>query len=139
MAQITPYLSFNGNCTEAMRWYERVFNGKIETLITNGESPVAEHVPPGNADRIMHAYLTFEGTALMAGDALAGERYEGMKGFSVAVNFDTADRAKRVFEELSDGATVTMPFSPAFWAEGFGMLTDRYGTPWIINGGMKPV
>jgi PhnB protein len=139
MAQLTPYLSFNGNCAEAMRFYERVFNGKLETLLTNGESPVAEHCPPGNEDRIMHAYLTFEGTALMAGDAYSNEAYEPMKGFSVALNYETAEKAQRVFDDLSEGAKVTMPFSPAFWAEGFGMLTDRYGTPWIINGGMKPV
>ena len=62
-----------------------------------------------------------------------------MKGFSVALNYETSEKAQRVFDDLSEGATVTMPFSPAFWADGFGMLTDRYGTPWIINGGMKPV
>ena len=137
MTSLTPYLSFDGNCAEAMRYYERVLNGKLEALLTNAQTPVAEHVPPGNEDRIMHAYLKFDGAELMAGDALAGT-YSPMKGVSLALTYDTAEQARRVFDAFSEGGKVTMPFEKSFWAEGFGMVTDRYGTPWIVNGGMIP-
>ena len=134
---LTPYLSFDGNCAEAMRFYERVFEGKLEALLTNAQTPVAEHCPPGNEDRIMHAYLTFDGAELMAGDALIGT-YEPMKGVSIAVSFETEARGRKVFEALGEGGKVTMPFQKTFWAEGFGMVADRFGTAWIINGGRIP-
>jgi PhnB protein len=121
-----------------MRFYERVLKGKLEALLTNSQTPAAEHVPPGNADRIMHAYLVFDGGVLMAGDSLVGHSYEGMKGFSLALTYPEVAEAERVFTELGEGGNVTMPFQPTFWAERFGMVTDRYGTHWIVNGGSAP-
>ena len=138
MTQLAPYLAFDGTCAEAMRFYERVLKGKLEALLTNGETPAAEHVPPGNADRIMHAYLAFDGGVIMAGDSLVGHGYEGMKGFSLALTYPEVGEAERVFTELGEGGNVTMPFQPTFWAERFGMVTDRYGTHWIVNGGSAP-
>jgi len=137
MTPFTVYLSFDGNCAEAMRFYERALNGRLEKLLTNGQSPVADQMPPGNADRIMHAALSFNGTMLMAGDSMAGQPYEGMKGFSLTLIYATAADAQRVFDALCEGGKVTMPWSESFWADGFGMLVDRFGTPWIVNGGMR--
>lgn len=135
MPQINAYLSFPGNTTEAMQFYERVLGGKLEALIRNADTPAAEHVPPGNADRIMHAYLTIPGSGvLMAGDTMDGEQYDGMKGFSLTIQYDDTEEGKRIFEALSEGGSVTMPWSPTFWAEAFGMCKDKYGTHWIING-----
>jgi len=139
MPQLTAYLSFDGTCAEAMRFYERALGGKITVLLTNGQSPMSGQMPPGNEDRIMHARLEFDGGVLMAGDSMVGfgPGYQGMKGFNVTLIYDTAAEAKAAFDALSDGGNVTMPFDASFWADGFGILTDRYGTPWIINGGMR--
>jgi len=137
MPSLTAYLAFDGTCAEAMRFYERTLNGKIETMLKTSETPVADHVPPGNADRIMHAHLLFDGGELMAGDSLVGDTYKGMSGFSLALTYPTAAAARRVFDALGEGGRVTMPFDSSFWADGFGMVIDRFGTPWIINGGMK--
>lgn len=136
MPQLTAYLGFEGNCAEAMRFYERAFGGRLTRLMKVGETPVAGHVPPGNGDRIMHARLEFDGAVLMAGDAIDGMGpYEPMKGFNVTVSYATADEARPVFDALREGARrIVMPFGPAFWADASGMLVDRYGTPWIING-----
>jgi len=134
MPSINAYLSFNGNCAEAMRFYERVLGGNLKALLKNSETPAAEHIAPGNEDRIMHAYLEFPGGSLMAGDAYAGEKYEGIKGVSLALQYDDTSEAQRVFDALSEGGSVTMPWGPTFWAEAFGMATDKYGTPWIVNG-----
>ena len=134
MPKIDAYLSFDGNCADAMRFYERVLRGKLKALLKNSETPAAEHVPAGNEDRIMHAYLEFDGGSLMAGDAMVSDKYEGIKGVSLTLSYEDTSEAKRVFDELSEGGAVTMPWSPTFWAEAFGMLRDRFGTPWIING-----
>ena len=134
MPQIHAYLSFDGNCADAMRFYERVLGGNLKALLKNSDTPAAADVPPGNEDRIMHAYLEFDGGAIMAGDAMCSEKYDGIKGVSKTLSYDDTAAAKRVFDALSDGGTVTMPWSPTFWAESFGMLRDQYGTPWIVNG-----
>jgi len=62
-----------------------------------------------------------------------------MKGCSLALSYQTAEEAKTIFDALGEGGKVTMPFEPSFWADGFGMVDDRFGTHWIINGGMKPM
>lgn len=133
MSQLNPYLIFNGNAAEAMRFYEGALHGKLD-LMTNAQSPAAEKAPPGNEERIMHGRLVFDGGVLMAMDGMAGQPYEGMHGFTVAIVYDKVPDAKRVFDALAEGGKVTMPWGKTFWAEGFGMLTDRFGTPWMING-----
>jgi PhnB protein len=141
MPQPTAYLAFDGNCAEAMRFYEKALNGTLQALMSNGQSPVAARVPPKNHHRILHAYLLLpDGRgALMAGDAMPDQPYEGMKGFSLTLNYDTIAEAEQVFKALSLGAKVCMPMQPAFWAKSWGMLTDRFGTPWIVNGELIPV
>jgi PhnB protein len=61
-----------------------------------------------------------------------------MKGFSLAVAYPTVAEARRVFEALAQGGNITMPFDKTFWAEGFGMLVDRFGTQWMVNGNLAP-
>jgi len=135
MHQLNAYLFFDGTCADAMRFYERTLGGKLD-LITHAESPVAAQSPPGSGDRIMHARLTIDGGTLMASDSMAGQPYEGMHGFSLALEYPTATDAQRVFDALAAGGQVRMPVQKTFWAEAFGMLVDRFGTPWMVNGGM---
>ena len=139
MPQMDAYLNFNGNCADAMRFYERTLNGKLEMLMTHAESPVAAQTPPGSADRIMHARLVIDGRSLMASDSMVGQPYTGMHGFAVSLIYPTAAEAQRVFDALGKGGKVHMPFQKTFWAEGFGMLVDRFGTPWMVNGAMVKV
>lgn len=135
MPKIDTYLIFDGNCAEAMRFYERTLGGKLD-LMTHAQSPIADQTPPGSADRIMHARLLLDDRLLMASDAMAGQPYEGMKGFSVSLIYNATAEAQRVFAALAEGGQVRMPLQKTFWAEAFGMLTDRFGTPWMINAGM---
>jgi PhnB protein len=138
MPQLNAYLSFNGNCAEAMRFYQRTLNGKLE-LLTFAQTPAAGQTPAEDANKIMHAYLSFDGQVLMAADAPSGMPFQPMKGCALTLSYPTAEEAKRTFDALSEGGKVTMPFSATFWADGFGMVDDRFGTHWIINGGMKPM
>jgi PhnB protein len=135
MPELSAYLFFDGNCADAMRFYERTLGGKL-TLMTHAEAPSGAQAPPGNADRIMHARLVIDGGVLMASDETAGHPYAGMKEFSLSLTYPAVAEAQRVFDALAEGGRVNLPFQKTFWSEGFGMLVDRFGTPWMINAGM---
>jgi PhnB protein len=140
MPNVNTYLSFDGSTAEAMRFYEGVLGAKLDVLLKFGDMLDAKQIPPGSADKVMHAQLSFkDGGALMASDWVGGRPYDGMKGFSVALSYDSADEARRVFDALADGGMAIMPLQPSFFAKTFGMVIDRFGTPWAISGGTKQV
>lgn len=130
--QLNPYLLFNGNCAEAFKFYEETLGGKIEGLHTFAGSPAAEHAPPEWGDKVMHATLTIGDNKLMGSDAPPG-RYERPTGISVSISLNDRAKGERIFNVLAEGGTTTMPFAKTFWAEGFGMCTDRFGIPWMVN------
>ena len=134
--QLNPYLVFSGQCEEAFRFYEKTLGGTIQALLRVNETPAAEHMPENMANKIMHACLMIGDVALMGSDA-PPEQYEKMQGMSVALHIDKPADAERTFDVLAQGGQVTMPLTETFWAERFGMVTDRFGTPWMINCGGK--
>lgn len=129
---LIPYLNFNGTCAAAFRFYEQALGGRIEFMQTHGDSPMAEHVPPDWHDKVIHVCLDVHGKRLMGSDAPA-EHFAPAQGMSINLMVSTTDEAKRLFETLAEGGKVTMPFAQTFWSPGFGMCTDRFGTPWMIN------
>ena len=129
-----PYLMFDGRCEEAFRFYEKCLGGKIVTLAPFGDTPACAHVPPEYRNRIMHARLEVGDQVLMGSDTTPQHPHEGVKGSSVALQLKDPAQAERVFNALADGGTVTMPMQETFWAARFGMLVDRYGVPWMVNG-----
>ena len=140
MTQAIAYLGFDGNCAEAMRFYEHALGGKLELLMRGADSPMAQEMPKEFADRIMHARLVLPGGGMLyAGDAPPGVPYEGIKGVSIAVDYATVEQAQQVFDALAAGGKVSMPMAPAFWAKRFGMLVDKFGTPWLVNGEPIPL
>jgi len=134
MPQLDAYLFFDGTCADAMRFYERTLGGKLEAMMTHAESPAAAQSPPGSAGRILHARLVLDGRALMASDWPADQPFPGMSGFSLSLGYATVAEAQRMFDALARGGQVRMPFQETFWSKGFGMLADRFGTPWMISG-----
>ena len=130
--QLNPYLTFDGQCEAAFKFYEMVLGGKIEAMMTYGSSPMAEQTPADWRNKIMHARLTIGDKMLMASDA-PPDRREAMKGFSVTISLDDPGQAERIFHALSEKGTVQMPIQQTFWAARFGMLVDQFGTPWMIN------
>ena len=130
--QLTPYLTFDGRCAEAFRFYEQCLGGKIEGMLTHGESPMAGQVPADWRDKIMHARLVVGDAVLMGSDAPPQHREEP-KGFSVSLGIDRPADAERVFAALAKDGTVRLPIQETFWAARFGMLVDRFGIPWMIN------
>ncbi|QSX36272.1 YciI family protein [Shewanella sedimentimangrovi] len=132
------YLNFNGNCREAFELYERLLGGKIEKMIGFADMPpdMGGEGCGAMADGVMHACLSFGGGTLMGSDAPA-DRYQPPQGFYVQLHIDSLPRAKELFNALAEGGTVHMPFGETFWAEGFGMLVDAFGIPWMINSNHK--
>lgn len=130
--QVNPYLTFNGNCEEAFNAYQGILGGDIVAMIPHQGTPAEGHVPAQWLKKILHARLVGNGMVLMGSDA-PPERYQPMQGFSVNLSFKSPEEAERVFNALADKGTVRMPLSETFWAKKFGMVTDRFGTPWMIN------
>src|SRR5262245_41399948 len=131
--QWNPYLAFNGQCEAAFKFYERCLGGKIVAMVPYGDTPSKEHVPAGHESRIMHARLVAGDQVLMGGDAHPGMPYDVGKGCSVAVQVGMPEEAVLVLDALGQNGTVTMPLGETFWAQRFGMLTDQFGVPWMVN------
>jgi PhnB protein len=136
MPALDSYIFFQGNCAEAMRFYERTLGGKLEHLFTYADSPEPNACAAGAEHLVMHARLEIDGHALMASDAPPGSGAKPMGGFSLSLHYPNADEARRIFDALSQGGTVTMPMQKTFFAEAFGMFTDRFGTPWMVAGSL---
>ena len=132
--QLNPYLNFDGQCEAAFKFYEECFGGKIQTLMTWGDSPMADQVPTEWRDKIIHTSLIVGDTALLGTDA-APDSYEKPRGISVTIQIKDAAEGERIFNSLAENGTVQMPFQQTFWATGFGMLVDRFGIPWMVNCG----
>lgn len=130
--QINPYLTFSGQCEEAFRFYEKCLGGKIEAMFPHEGTPAEEHVPAEWRKKIMHARLVVGEGVLMGSDAPPSHQ-EKPQGFSVSLQIPDATAAERVFNALSAGGTTTMPMQETFWALRFGMCTDRFGIPWMVN------
>jgi PhnB protein len=134
--QLKPYLTFNGQCKEAFRFYEKCLDAKISLMMTYGDAPLAEQTPPVWRNKIIHATLALGDQVLQGVDVLP-EHYQKPQGFSLSLNLDDPEEADRMFNALADGGTVQMPLQQTFWARRFGILVDQFGTPWMINCG-KP-
>jgi PhnB protein len=130
--QLNPYLTFNGNCEEALNFYEGALAAKVVFKMTYGESPMGEELPASWQKKIIHARLLIEDRTLMASDAMP-DNYEKPQGFSVTLNLEDPVESEVIFKALSEGGTVRVPMGETFWAQRFGMVTDRFGTPWMVN------
>lgn len=134
--KFVPYLSFDGRCREAFEFYAKVLNGKIVAMISHGETPAGPHVSKEWQDKIINAHLIAGDHELMGADSPPEMGDAKKQGFSISIEIDDEKDAERIFKAFADGGTVIMPLEPTFWAKKFGMVHDRYGTPWMINHGM---
>jgi PhnB protein len=130
--QMNPYLYYDGNCEEALKFYEKVLDAKILAMMTHENTPLAKNTPPGWQKKILHARMTIGDQVLMASDS-PPEHYRKQSGFSLGLGFSDPAEAERIYRALAEGGTETMPIAETFWALKFGMLVDRFGIPWMIN------
>jgi PhnB protein len=131
--ELNSYLTFNGTCEAALRFYEKALGGKVIALHRFGGSPMGGSMPPELNDKIMHGRMTIGNQVLMGSDATPMHPYQGIEGCSMSLNVDTPSEGERLFDALAEKGTVKMPFQKTFWALGFGMLVDQFGVPWMVN------
>jgi PhnB protein len=130
--KLTTYLGFRGNCSEAFDFYAQALGGKVLFQMKYGESPMASQFPEAK-DKIMHITLELpSGAVLQGADAPPGQG-SPQAGFSVCVGTKDTAEGKKVFDALSSGGKVQMPYEKTFWALGFGMCIDKFGVPWMVN------
>lgn len=130
--QISPYLLFNGQCEEAFKFYAQCLGAKIVAMTPHAGTPAEQQTPPEWRDKILHARMELNGTALMGSDA-PPQHYQAPRGFSVSLMLKNPAEADRIFTALAENGKVGMPIQKTFWATRFAMLTDRFGIPWMIN------
>lgn len=135
MIRLNPYLSFNGQCEAAFKFYERCLGGKIECMMPYESRPADEYaVPDGWGKKILHATLRVGDQVLQGADA-PPDRYQKPQGFSITLGLNDKAEAERIFKALAEKGTVEMALQETFWAVRFGVLVDRFGIPWKINSG----
>lgn len=133
--KIDPYLFFDGRCEEAIEFYKQALGAKPEFVMRYAESPEPPPpgmLPPGSAQKIMHASVHIGGALVMMSDGRCGGD-TAFKGFSLSLDCPDADQAREAFAALADGGQVTMPLAKTFWAPLFGMVTDRFGVGWMVG------
>jgi PhnB protein len=134
---LTPYLFFNGQAADAMAAYARIFGGSVGMVMTMADAPPEMDIPQDRKDWIMHGEVELPFGRIYLSDDFTGTS-PAMDGCSVMVEFDTAEQARGIFEALADGGEVRMPFEPTFWSRGFGTLSDRFGTRWMVGTSESP-
>lgn len=129
---LTSYLVFANNCREAMNYYHEAFGGDLQVM-TMGDSPMKDHMPPGAENLVMHAFLQAPGFALMASDGMQEPAPVNGDSVQLALGVESTPEAERLFEKLSAGGKVTMPLQETFWAHRYGQLTDKFGINWMVS------
>ena len=135
MKGIHVYLNFDGNCREAMKFYEKCLGGEL-FIMPFSEGPKQfgfSDFPKEAHDRIMHASLTKGSVILMASDTMPGMPFQQGNNFAVSINCESLQEIQRLFGALGEKGKVTMPLQDAFWGSHFGMLTDQFGINWMFS------
>jgi PhnB protein len=139
MAQINPYITFNGNCAEAFTFYNGVFGTESLQLMHYKDMPPAENcqeMPKEEGEKVMHACLKIsDGYNLMGADGSEMFGHSTIIGnnISVSINTESREEADNLFNGLSNGGQVTMPMELTFWGAYFGMFIDKFGINWMVN------
>jgi len=131
MKAIVTYFNFNGNCREAMKFYQRCLGGEL-SIMPFSEAP--GDFPKEAKDRVMHARVTKDGTTLlMASDTMPGSNFVQGTNFSISIDCQSAEETDRLFNAFSENGKITMPLQDAFWGARFGILRDQFGINWMFN------
>jgi PhnB protein len=130
MKEMNAYLTFDGSCREAMKFYAKCTGGELQ-LMPFSDAP--GNFPPEAKDKIMHARLAKGGAMIMASDAMPGHPHIVGNNVWVSINCESAEEAEKLFTAFSENGKIVMPIGETFWAVRFGMLTDQFGVNWMFN------
>ena len=131
--KVQAYITFDGRCEEALEFYKKSIDAEVTSLMRWKESQDKDMKgPPGYEEKVMNAAFRIGETELMADDGM-GDKTTEFKGMTLAIEVADDAEAKRVFTALGEGGNVSMPLAKTFWTSSFGMLTDKFGVPWMVN------
>lgn len=136
MKQLNPYVTFYGQCSEALHFYEDCFGGEIVSAMTFEGSPV--EVPFEYQSKIMHAEFKADDIYFMASDGMPGQTGVERSNIAMSINFSDSQEQAKVFAALAEEGTITMPLEATFWGATFGMVTDKFGVEWMLNCKIDP-
>ena len=123
------FLSFDGRCEAALRFYGKALGGKV-SLFRWGNSPMAGQAPEGWADKVLHGSVSIGDSEIAGADVPS---FRTPQGFSILLNIDGVEQAQGAFEALNENATIVLPMQTTFWSAGYGILVDQFGIQWEIN------
>ncbi len=132
--KVQAYITFGGRCEEALEFYKKSIGAEVTGLMRWKESPDKDmKAPPSHGEKIMNASFRIGETELMADDGMGSEIKAEFKGMTLVIEVANDAEANRAFTALGEGGKVTMPLEKTFWTSSFGMLTDKFGVPWMVN------
>ncbi|HHP7246009.1 MAG TPA: VOC family protein [Elainellaceae cyanobacterium] len=130
--KLIPYLNFNGDCEAAFKFYEQVFGGTLCDKMLYGGSPMEADVPPEWHNKIMHASMQIGDQEIMGSDS-PPDYFKEAQGTKITIQIEDPEKAETIFKALAENGTVEMDIQETFWAKRFGMVTDQFGIPWMVN------
>lgn len=130
MLGVSPYIAFKGNCRQAIEFYKNALGAEVLFVQTVGESPMSNMGPAGN---IMHCTIKVGDSTIMLCDDPRPDAAPGGGNISLAIGLNDPARAKQYFDGLAKDGSVIMPLAKTYWAEAFGMVTDKFGVKWMVN------
>ena len=132
MGQINSYLTFAGNCREAMSFYQSCLGGEL-SIQTIGETPLADGMPQEMKSRILHATLNHDKFVLMASDMVPDGGLIRGNAVSLSLECSSEDEIRSTYDKLSAGGIKDHPIENTFWGALFGDLTDKFGNHWLLH------
>ena len=130
MKEFNTYLNFDGNCKEAMSFYQKCLGAELQ-LMPFSQAPC--DMPAEAKDRIMHARLTKGPAVIMASDTMPGMPFQQGNNFSINIACESVEEIEKYYAALGEKGKVIMPLQETFWAARFGMVTDQFGIGWMFN------
>jgi PhnB protein len=128
---VQPYLFFDGRTEDAIEFYRSALGAEVTFLMHFKESPEKSHIPPGAADKVMHASFRIGDTTVMVSDGECRGQ-PSFQGFSLSLTASDEADAERLFGALAEGGQVRQPLIKTFFSPRFGMVADRFGVPWMV-------
>lgn len=130
--QLMPYLKFNGECEEALNMYKDILGGEL-TIVNRFDNP-AMKAPPEHQQKILHAEFRFSGNIVYASDTMPNNQITRSDGDAhLSLKVESPEEGQQIFEALSKGGQVHIPFKQQFWGAWHGNFVDRYGIRWMVN------
>ena len=127
---LTPYLNFNGNAAEAMKFYHSVLGGELR-MQTFDEAKMAQS--PAEKNLIVHATMKSGAMTIMDRDTHPSMKVSFGNNAHLSISGGDGTKLTEIFNSLTKGGTVDMPLAKQFWGDTFGMVTDRFGVHWMVN------